>query len=110
MKYKKISKGDVYKRMVGISLNFMNPTGGAINIKNLAHLLNTSRYQVKKHIDELKKDELVELKCIAIPYDEHESDPYPPYWGYVLTEKARQTEYYKEQEEKENQLIQEYFG
>ena len=108
--YARISKDDVYEKMVSCSLDFMNPIGGAINLKNLAELLKTSRYRVKKYIDELKIEGLVELKCVAIPYDEYESDAYPPYWGYVLTEKGRKTKYYKEQEKIEYELIKKHFG
>ena len=55
MKYKKISKEDVYKKMVNISTDFWSPIGGVISLVNLANLLGTSRYQVKKYINELKK-------------------------------------------------------
>ncbi|QOY37644.1 hypothetical protein AWH56_008705 [Anaerobacillus isosaccharinicus] len=106
MKYKKITQDDVYRKIVAISVNVMN-SFHAINISNLASLLGTSRYQVKKYIDELKNKGFVELKCFNLSTDE---ELYPPYWGYHLTEKGRDTDYYREQERQEEELIKECFG
>lgn len=92
MEYKKVSRDDVYSRLIGLSFDWMNPMGGAINLVNLASLLQTSRYQVKKHIDELKRLRYVELKSFLI---QDEDEIYPPYWGYVLTEEGRETDVYK---------------
>ncbi|MDR7856029.1 hypothetical protein [Tissierella sp.] len=106
MKYRKITQEDVYKLLVGISVSVMN-TFDCINIVNIASLLKTSRYQVKKYIDELKNQGMVELVCVDIS---SEDEPYPPYLGYVLTKKGRDTHFYREAEQKETELIKEIFG
>lgn len=97
MRYKKISKEDVYRTLVSTSLEIHNPMMGAINLVNIANLLDTSRYQVKKHIDALKEEGMVELKYFLL-YSEY--DNLPPYWGYLLTEKGKSTKYYKEEEQR----------
>lgn len=104
MKYKKITCDDVYKVLVRVHLNIMG--FGCINVINIASLLKTSRYQAKKYIDELKRDGMVELECINLSDDE---ELYPPYWGYMLTEKGRDTGYYRKSEEKEIALIKGIF-
>ena len=106
MKYKKIYKADVYELLVNITLNVMNCTN-CINVINIASLLETSRYQAKKYIDELRKEELVKLVCINCSDEE---ELYPPYWGYVLTDKGRDTDYYRQEQAKEIDLINKIFG
>lgn len=106
MDYETVSQEDVYKKLVSVALSLFNPIGGAINIVNIAYLLNTSKYQVKKHVGALKKQGIVELKCIN-NWDEEEN--HPPYWGYVLTAKGRETDYFKAEDKKEAELIQKCF-
>lgn len=107
MKYSKVTEESVYKTLMGTSLDFNNPLDGVISLVNIANHLTTSRYQVKKHIENLKQNGLVELKCCIIN-DEYET--HPPYWGYKLTEKARNTEEYKLEVQKGIELIKECFG
>lgn len=106
MKYKKISKDCIYNLLVGIDLDIMNPIR-CINIMNMADYLKTSRYQVKKYIDILKNEGMVALKMVDISSDE---ELRPPYWGYELTRKGRETEYYKQRAIEEDKLIKECFG
>jgi hypothetical protein len=91
MKYKKITKDDVYRILVNVALDISSPVS-IINISNIASLLKTSRYQVKKYIDLMVKDGVAELKFEMI-YDDEEL--YPPYWGYRLTPKGKDTDFYK---------------
>lgn len=107
MKHKVVTQDDVYKKLVSLALSLFNPIGGAINIVNLAYLMKTSKYQVKKHMHDLRDKGFVELKCIN-NWDEEEN--HPPYWGYVLTAKGRDTDYFKAKYEQEAKLIQECFG
>lgn len=111
MRYKKISKEDVFNLLVGTSLDFMNQMEGCISIKELSRLLKTSRYQVKKYMDELKRDNLVELRYYLLPittnYD-YELEYRPPYWGYVLTNKGRETSIYKERKIQQEKTIDEW--
>lgn len=106
MKYTKISKDSIYNLLVGIDLDIMNPIR-CINIVNMAELLKTSRYQVKKYIDILKSEDLVTLKMVDVSSDE---ELYPPYWGYCLTDKGKDTDYYKRKRIEEDKLIKECFG
>lgn len=107
MRYKKITQDDVYKTLVSTSVDPMNPIGGIISLVNIASLLKTSRYQVKKYIDELKQIGFVELKSVDIST---EDEAYPPYHGYTLTEKGKNTDYYKKQDDLQEQLLRECFG
>jgi DNA-binding transcriptional ArsR family regulator len=105
--YTIVSEDDVYHQLVHLAVDIFNPIGGLINITNLARLLNTSKYQVRKHMHSLRDKGWVELKCVKIPDDE---ELYPPYWGYVLTLRGRDTKYYAAAYEKENRIINECFG
>lgn len=105
--YTLVSENDVYRKLVHLKLNLFNPVGGAINIKNLSSLLHTSTYQVRKHMRSLRDQGMVELKCMPIPYDE---ELYPPYWGYMLTEKGCQTDYYAKANTDHERIISEIFG
>ena len=58
--YKKITREQVLDILIQCHVNFMNPTD-VISIPNIACLLKTSTYQVRKYINELKKDGLVQL-------------------------------------------------
>lgn len=107
MKYEKITRQDVYEVLVSTSLDIMNPIGGIINLVDIAGFLKTSRYQVKKYIDEMKTEGMVELHSVSIPC---EDEVYPPYWGYTLTERGKNTDYYKEQDKKHENILKECFG
>jgi len=106
MKYKKIKQDDVYNILVNVAQDIMSPID-VINISNIASLLKTSKYQVKKYIDIMVKDNMVELKCEII-HDEYEV--IPPYWGYRLTEKGKDTKQYKAKQKRHLEIIEECFG
>ena len=107
MKYKKISKDDVYKVLVNVRIDISG--FNCINLVNIASFLDTSRYQVKKYIKELKNDGMVKL--IYFSYiDYYGEENIPPYWGYRLTEKGEDTDYFREAEKRELKLIEECFG
>jgi predicted ArsR family transcriptional regulator len=103
LKYKKVTKDDVFRILASVDFDCLGRGPYAINIKNTASLLNTSRYQVKKYIDELVKDGLAQLKCIPLDCE----DFMLPYWGYRVTAKGRDTDYYKSREQREVELIEE---
>jgi Mn-dependent DtxR family transcriptional regulator len=82
---------------------------GIIAPSNIASLLETSRYQVDKHIKSLKQKGLVQYKSIMLS---SEDDYYPPYNGYCLTETGRKTfeKELKEISDRQCELIQQCFG
>lgn len=106
MRYAKTTEQKVFAILIETNLDFMNPIDGIINIVNLASLIGTSKYQVKKHINTLKAKGLVELRCVAIQSDE---ETYPPYWGYGLTEAATKTEEFIEAKKKDDKWFKEWF-
>lgn len=85
-KYKKISSNDVIRVLISISLDIMAPVDN-ITLVNIASLLNTSRYQVKKHIDKLVKFGIAEYSVQTI-YDTDEV--IPPICGYRLADMIRE--------------------
>lgn len=107
MLYQKITEQDVYRLLMSTSLDFCNPIDGAVSLVDMARCLNTSRYQVKKHIKSLKDKDLVELGHYVI-HDEEEIRP--PYWGYRLTDKSKQTEEYIIARQERSQLLDEIFN
>lgn len=82
---------------------------GIITPSNIASLLDTSRYQVDKHIKSLKQKGLLQYKSIMLS---SEDDYYPPYNGYCLTGTGR--DFYKKElkeiSDKQCELIQKCFG
>lgn len=78
--YKKITEQDVLHVLINANLT-INDIDGTINLINIAYLLETSRYQVKKHIDSLVEKGYAERKMICF-------EEGPPYHGYRLTEKV----------------------
>ncbi|MGE5473152.1 MAG: hypothetical protein ACM3UU_02905 [Ignavibacteriales bacterium] len=110
MEYKKVTRDEVLRVFINASLDIMSPIGG-ISLVEVANYLKTSRYQVKKIVNELKKEELLELKCVNLsPDPEWDDGVYPPYWGYCLTEKGKELDIYKVAEEKHNKILKECFG
>lgn len=107
MDYKKITQEELYDVLAELTTDCMNRFGGVINLKNLVHLMKTSRYQVKKYMDELKEKEFVELICLN-QSDEYEL--YPPYWGYVLTTKGKDTDAFRKKEIEANKRMEECFA
>lgn len=105
--YSRITENDVVNVIIKTAHNWDGV--GIISPSNIAHLLNTSRYQVDKYIKSLKNEGLLKYTSVNIGCEE---ELFPPYNGYKLSEKG--TSVYakelKESEEKEIRLIEECFG
>ncbi len=69
-----------------------------VNVVYAAKALRISRHRAKKLIDSLRREGLLELHCVNTSWDGE--DVNPPYWGYAITEKAKETEQYKERAKK----------
>lgn len=106
MKYKKITEHDVLNILTNVELDIMSPIN-CINPSSIARILKTSRYQVKKIIGKMVKDETAELVC---QYIGRKDEMFPPYWGYRLTENGRNTTLFKEKQEEHLELIKKCFG
>lgn len=82
---------------------------GIITPSNIAHLLETSRYQVNKHIKSLKLKNLLDYKSVDVSTDE---ELYPPVNGYCLSKVGK--EFYKKElkelSDRECELIRKCFG
>lgn len=85
-KYERITPWEVFEVLASCDLEIMNPIDGVINLVNIASLLNTSRYQVKKNMDYLVINGVVEKTVVMIP---SEYEAYPPYHGYHLTKAVK---------------------
>lgn len=105
-KYEKITKEQVLDVLYSVAMDFIAPDS-VINLVNIADHLKTSRYQVKKYMDELKEEGMVELKSTTAYKDEDSS---LPYIGYTLTEKARTSEEYLKRQQENMDLIESCFG
>lgn len=64
-----------------------------VSVVYVAKALRISRYRVKKLIDSLRNEGLLELHCVNTSWDGEDINP--PYWGYMITEKAKETDQYK---------------
>lgn len=73
MKYATIKKEQVFDILVSCSLDIMSPVDN-ITLVNIAKLLKTSRYQVKKHMDYLKTAGIAEYSVQTVR-DEYEVYP-----------------------------------
>lgn len=102
MKYAVITEDDVLELLVNAHLSYDNQTSSLVNLVNMAKLLKTSRYQVKKHIESLRKQNIVEL---GYHYVRCEEELYPPYWGYRVTSAFRDTEYFNKEEKDYNEWM-----
>lgn len=103
-KYEKITEDDVFNVLVQTNSDFMNPIGSVINLVNIASLLHTSKYQVKKYMDQLNEKGLVELKMVE---NWEEEEHFPPYWGYTLTEAGKETDQFKHAVETKDSIFAE---
>ncbi len=87
--------------------------GYAIHSKNISEYLKISYEKVKKIMREMKKEGLVvyENKSYTICED-YEMQEYSSFRnvGWLLTDKARETEIWKEENEKEKKIFKECFG
>lgn len=90
----------VLKVLVNCDLDCMAPIH-CVNLVNIADLLKTSRYQVKKTMQALVQKGYAQLEHEVIREDEFVL----PYCGYGITEKTRKTPYYHEQDESEMELL-----
>ena len=57
--YRKITENDVFTVIIHVALDPFQHTEGVISAPNIADFLGTSVYQVRKHISELVKKNLV---------------------------------------------------
>ena len=73
-RYSKVSEMDVVNIILHTAEHWQGC--GIIAPSNIALLLETSRYQIDKHIKSLKEKGLVEYKSIMLSSEE---DYYPPY-------------------------------
>lgn len=105
VKYEKITKEQVLGVLIQCHINIMNPID-VISVPNISYLLKTSEYQVRKYIDELKKDGFVELGFIPT-FDEELTLPIK---GFRITDKVRELDQYKIAERNEREIIKEIFG
>ncbi|MGI6550153.1 MAG: hypothetical protein ACOX4Q_09010 [Syntrophomonadales bacterium] len=74
-----------------------------VNVVFVAEALRISRHKAKKLIGSLRKEGLVELHCVSF-CDAHDDHVSPPYWGYMITEKVKETEQYKTRAEEHNKF------
>jgi len=107
MNYRTITQEDVYQQMATLAADAMNPIGGAVSLAELAIILKTTREQVKEHLSTLLLDDIVNVEHFNLSTEE---DCSPPYWGYFLTEKGKDTDAYREAVKKEEKLLMECFG
>lgn len=84
--YERITPWEVFEVLASCDLEIMNPIDGVINLVNIASLLSTSRYQVKKNMDYLVSIGVAKRTVVMIPT---EYEPYPPYHGYCLTKAVK---------------------
>ena len=113
MKYKKITKEDVYSVLVSVAVDFLNPTFGLISLVEIAGFLKTSRYQVKKYMNILKVEGMVELDMYieqSSCYEYDDCDSGLPYWGYRLTKKGRDTAIYKDRNKEASEIFNNSFN
>lgn len=82
-KYEKVTEGQVFDSILNTCRHWESD-GIAIPIV-LASQLNTSRYQINKHIKSLKAKGLVYYAMVI--YDQ-EYDPIPPSHGYKVSKKG----------------------
>ena len=86
MKYKKVNTWEVFSVLVSYDLDILCPLCGIINLVNIASMLGTSRYQVKKHMDYLVRIGVAERDVFMPPWV---NEVPPPYHGYRLTETVK---------------------
>lgn len=100
--YLKVVEDDVFKCICRCYLALWSP--GIVSCPNIASLLKTSKYQVKKHINTLKEKELVKSDSCMIQ-DEYES--WPPYNGFTLTDKGKKSEVFLKLKQEDDEAYRE---
>lgn len=88
-KYSKVEQDDVFKCICSCDLALWSI--GIVSVPNIASLLETSKYQVRKHVSNLKLIGLIKNDSCMIQ-DEYEN--YPPYNGFALTNKGRKSKFF----------------
>lgn len=109
-----MTKEKLLNIMINTFVSCMNP-GYPISIKNIAELENETYYQVRKYMKELEKEGLVQKEKFYYPgdynyeYGVYESEGYL-ISGWIITDKCRKSEKYKEASKKEDELIEKCFN
>lgn len=80
-----------------------------VNVVYVAKALRISRHRAKKLIDSLRKEGLLELHCVSFS-DAHDEYVSPPYWGYMITEKVKNTDQYKARSEEYKKSLEILLG
>lgn len=87
--------------------------GYAIHSKNISEFLKVNYEKVKKIMKEMKKEGLVlyENQSYTV-LEDYETQEYSKFRniGWLLTDKARKTDIWKEENEKEKKIFKECFG
>ena len=104
-KYQKITKQDVLNLMMDIDLSVMSSIN-IMSISCISNCLETSKYQVRKYIKELKNDGLVDKDCCCI--DPEYSNRC--YFGFKITDKVKKMYQYKEKKQKYHNHINKIWG
>ncbi len=89
---KHVSEYDALNVFIDVALDVSNFESVA-NVVFVAKALRISRHRAKKLIDSLRREGLLELHCVNTSWDGEDINP--PYWGYMITEKAERTEQYE---------------
>ena len=87
--------------------------GYAVHSKNISQGLKISYEKVKKIMKEMKKEGLVIYENKSYRrLEDYETQEFSTFRniGWLLTDKARQTEIWKEENEKERKIFKECFG
>ena len=87
--------------------------GTATHSKNIAQLLNVSYEKIKKIMKEMKKEGLVIYENkVYTTLEDYEMQEYSKFRniGWLLTDKARETDIWKEENKKEEKIFRECFG
>lgn len=106
-KYEKITKEQVLDVLIQCHVNIMNPID-VISVPNIAYLLKTSEYQVRKYISELKENGLV--KVGFFPSSAYDDELSLPLKGFCITDKVKELDQYKIAEKNEREIIKKVFG
>ena len=56
--------------------------------------MTPEQIKAQEIVDRHRKEGLLELHCVSFS-DAHDEYVSPPYWGYMITEKAKRTEQYE---------------
>lgn len=105
-------KNKILRFLSSNDVNVFN-CGYAIHSKNISEALKISYEKIKKLMKEMKKDGLVVYENkVYTRLEDYEMQEYSKFRniGWLLTDKARQTEIWKEESEKEKKIFKECFG